>query len=310
MSPACGPSAASSSPRIAAALLVVGVLSALVMDGRGVPFEERFIYFPSRALVATPADLGIPFEEVRFGPEGRLHGWFIPGSRDVTVLWFHGNAGNISHRVPMISTLRRELGVSIFIFDYSGYGLSGGRPSERATADDARAALAYLRGRGDVDHGRIVYFGKSLGAAVAVGLAAEEPPYRLVAQSAFTSIGDMARLHYPWLPLGGLLTTRYDTLERIKDVRTPVLVVHGDRDAIAPLEHGRRLYEAAPEPKRLLVVEGGGHNDVLEVGGRAYLATLREFLTADWSPSGRVSATMAESSEAAAEDRDSSLRSE
>jgi uncharacterized protein len=278
MSPACGPSAASSSPRIAAALLVVGVLSALVMDGRGVPFEERFIYFPSRALVATPADLGIPFEEARFGPEGRLHGWFIPGSRDVTVLWFHGNAGNISHRVQLLAQMHRALGVQLFIFDYRGYGLSGGRPSEMATYEDAAAALDYLRARTDVDADRIVYYGKSVGGAIAAELAGRETPFRLIVQSSFTSVRDMARLHYPFLPVGPLLRTRYATIERIGSVRAPTMIVHGDADGIVPLEHAHRLYAAAAEPKRLFIVEGAGHNDVNTVGGQRYLALLREFL--------------------------------
>ena len=277
MSPACGPSAASSSPRIAAALLVVGALAALVMDGRGIPFEERFIYFPSRALVATPADLGIPFEEARFGPEGRLHGWFIPGSRDVTVLWFHGNAGNISHRVELLARMHRALGVHLFIFDYRGYGLSGGRPSEVATYEDAAAALDYLRARADVDADRIVYYGKSVGGAIAVELAGRETPFRLIIQSSFTSVRDMARLHYPFLPVGPLLRTRYATIERIGGVAAPTMIVHGDADEIVPLEHAHRLYAAAAEPKRLFVVEGAGHNDVNTVGGQRYLALLREF---------------------------------
>jgi uncharacterized protein len=263
---------------VGALALVVGLFGVLLVRGGDMPFEDRFIFFPSRQLVATPTGVGLAYEEVRFGPGERLHGWFVPGEGPLTLLWLHGNAGNISHRVAMIRALRGALGANIFIFDYSGYGLSQGRPSEEATSEDARAALAYLRGRTDLDPDRIVYFGKSLGAAVGVALAAREPPHRLIAQSPFTSIGDMARLHYPWLPIGGLLTTRYDTLERIKDVRAPILVVHGDRDTIAPLEHGRRLYEAAREPKRFLVVEGAGHNDVLEAGGPEYLATLREFL--------------------------------
>ncbi len=259
-------------------MAALAVAAIILLEPFAMPFEDRFIFFPARRLVGTPADAGLAYEDVRFGPEGRLHGWFVPGDGPLTLLWLHGNAGNVSHRVGMIRTLRRSLGASIFIFDYSGYGLSGGRPSERATADDARAALAYLRGRAEVDQGRVVYFGKSLGAAVAVELAAEEPPHRLVAQSAFTSIGDMARLHYPFLPLGLLLTTRYDTLARIAEVNAPVLVVHGSRDEIAPVAHARRLYEAARDPKRLLIVEGAGHNDVLEAGGAGYLDALREFV--------------------------------
>ena len=249
----------------------------------GVPFEEQFIFFPSREIVATPDRVGLPFEEVRFGPDGRLHGWFVPGSgpSGVTMLWFHGNAGNISHRLEWMRRLREGLGVSIFIFDYQGYGRSGGRPSEAATDADARAALTYLRSRDDVAADRIVYFGKSLGAAVGAGLAIDEPPHRLVVQSGFTSIAAMARHHYGFLPIGGLLRTRYPTAERIGQVAAPVLVVHGDRDEVVPIDQARALYAAAAEPKRLFLVRGARHNDLIDVGGRAYLDVLREFCAID-----------------------------
>lgn len=265
-----------------ALLLLVGVLMGpLLAAERGVPFEEAFIFFPSRTLVATPADVGLPYEEVWFGEGTNLHGWFVPGPADVTLLWFQGNAGNLSDRVHLMRRLRDGLGTSLFIFGYQGYGLSHGRPSEAATRADARAALAYLHGRGDVHPERIVYYGKSLGAAVALELATAAPPYRLVAQSAFTSIADMARLHYPFLPVGGLLRTRFPNLERIRHVAAPVLVIHGDRDEVTPVEHGRALFAAATEPKRLFVVEGARHDDVIAVGGRAYLDVLREFIGPD-----------------------------
>jgi fermentation-respiration switch protein FrsA (DUF1100 family) len=246
--------------------------------------ERHFIYFPARGLSATPAEWGLPFEEARFGLGGRLHGWFIPGPSDVTLLWFHGNAGTIALRLPWLERLRAHLGVSVFIFDYQGYGLSEGQPSEENTYADARAALAYLRARPDVDPGRVVYFGKSLGGAVAVQLATEEPPHRLVIQSTFTSVPHLARRHYPFVP-GALIRTRYASLDKIGRVRAPLLIVHGDGDPIVPPEHARLLYEAAAEPKRLLMVEGAGHNDVLERGGRPYLDALRAFCCEDGSAS-------------------------
>lgn len=269
--------------RVPAIVLLLGALlvGALTLTEDEVAFEDRFIFFPSREIVSTPGQMGMPFEEVWFGPDGRLHGWFVPGTTGLTFLWFHGNAGNISHRVTMIELLRRELGVNIFIFDYQGYGRSAGRASERATYDDARAALTYLRSRADVDRDRIVFFGKSLGAAVATRLAADDPPYRLIVQSAFTSVSEMARLHYPFLPIGRLLSTRFDTVERIGNVRAPVLVVHGDRDDVVPLDHARVLHHAGSEPKQLFVVRGAGHNDVIDVGGRQYLDVLRQFCGAE-----------------------------
>ncbi len=259
-------------------MALAGLLGVILLGELQMPFEDRFVFFPTRELVATPAAVGLQFEDVRFGPDGRLHGWFVPGTGPTTLLWLHGNAGNISHRVELLRRIRDGLGVSVFIFDYQGYGRSEGRPSERATYQDARAALAYLRSRPDVDERRIIYYGKSLGAAIAIELALEEPPHRLIVQSAFTSILDMARLHYPFLPLGGLLRTRYPSLERIAQVRAPVLVVHGDRDQVVPLAQARQLYEAAAEPKRFLVVEGAGHNDVATVGGQRYLEALRDLI--------------------------------
>lgn len=142
---------------------------------------------------------------------------------------------------------------------------------------EPRAAAAYLRSRPDTADDRIVYFGKSLGTAVAVQLAVEEPPDRLVLQSGFTSIQDVASWRVPLLPLGALLHTRFPTIERVDRVRAPILVIHGDRDPVVPLAHGRLLYEAAAEPKCLLIIDGAGHDDVASIGGQRYLELLREF---------------------------------
>ena len=262
---------------IRAVVLGLLLLAGLAVSGRGVPFENRLFFHPKRELVGTPAERGIPFAEVWFGPDATLHGWFIPGRRAVTVLWLHGNWGNISHRLDLLERLYQSLGASFFLFDYHGYGRSGGAESEETMYADARAALAYLRSRPDTADDRIVYFGKSLGTAVAVQLAVEEPPDRLVLQSGFTSIQDVASGRVPVLPLGALLHTRFPTIERVDRVRTPILVIHGDRDAVVPLAHGRLLYEAAAEPKCLLIIEGAGHDDVAAIGGRRYLELLREF---------------------------------
>jgi fermentation-respiration switch protein FrsA (DUF1100 family) len=266
------------------ALLALLLLAAARDGGPALLFEHQFIYFPSREVVGTPADLGLPFEEARFGPGGQLHGWFIPGSSPVTFLWFHGNAGNVSHRLDWLRELRSRLGVSLFIFDYQGYGLSGGQPSEESTYGDARAALAYLRSRPDVDAERIVYFGKSLGGAVAIQLATEQPPYRVIAQSTFTSLLDIGRLHYPFLPVSAILRTRYASIEKIDQVKAPLLVVHGADDDVVPLAQAQHIFEAAVEPKRLFVVEAAGHNDVIPLGGEPYFQLLREFCGLDERP--------------------------
>lgn len=254
------------------ALLFVGICSGVI--------ERSFIYFPDRQLIGDPADYGLPFDDVSFTADDgvQLHGWFVPGDGDVTWLWFHGNAGNISHRLENLRLLHDELGAAVFLFDYRGYGRSGGTPSEEGTYRDAEAALAYVLSRPDVDAQRIVYFGRSLGAGIAVELATRRPPFALILESPVPSIADLAKHHYPFLPVGALLQTKYDSVPKIEDVRAPLLVLHGDQDEIVPFEGGRKLFEAAAEPKRFYTIRGAGHNDTYVVGGPEYFQVLREFV--------------------------------
>ena len=248
-------------------------------DGPLTPIERALIYLPSRATAFPPSAAGGEVEEVTFGAHASLYGWFVSGRPDRTLLIFCGNGGNLTHRAPLLARMQRELGASLFIFDYQGYGRSSGAPSEAATYADARAALAYLRGRPDVDPRGIAYYGESLGSAVAVDLAVDEPPLALVLNAPFTSIRDMAQVHYPLLrPLLPLVRTRYDSAARIGEVRVPVLVIHGADDRVVPPEQGRRLYDAANEPKRLVIIPGAGHNDLAEVGGEAYWTAVRGML--------------------------------
>jgi fermentation-respiration switch protein FrsA (DUF1100 family) len=242
--------------------------------------ERRFIFFPEGELLATPADVGLEFEDLRFSAAdgAQLHGWLVPGAGESSLLWFHGNAGNVGDRVPLLKELHQQLAVSILILEYRGYGASEGRPSEGGLYLDAEAALGALTARMGVEAGSIVLFGQSLGAAVAVELARRRPPLGLILESAFTSVAEMARHHYPWLPVGGLLRTRFDSLSKISAVQAPLLVIHGDRDEIAPLDMGKALFAAAPGRKRLLVLRGAGHNDLPIVAGDAYFAALRGFL--------------------------------
>ena len=261
-------------------LLLAGVLGVLMMLG----LEKYLIYVPERTLEMTPGDLAIPFAEVHFPARDglRLHGWLIPApDARLTLVWFHGNAGNISHRVENIALLRRAIPLNIFIFDYRGYGRSDGRLadlSEEATYHDAEGALAYLRGRADLRETRLVYFGRSLGAAIAVEMARHHPPAGLILETPFTSIKDMGRVLLPWLPIGGLVRTQYDSLAKIREVRAPLLILHGDRDEIVPFEQGRRLFEAANEPKIFHTIRGAHHNDTFVAGGRAYFDVWARFL--------------------------------
>ena len=265
-------------PRV---LLLAGLPAALVFWGFRSGFIERyFIYFPDKDLIAGPADVGLPYQEVSFtASDGvQLHGWYVPGESGVTWLWFHGNAGNISHRLENLKLLHDELGVSILLFDYRGYGRSQGKPSEEGTYRDGEAALAYLRTQQGVDPEKIVFFGRSLGSAVAVELATRHTPYALILESPFPSIPYMARRTYPYLPVWPLLQTKYDSLAKIGSVQTPTLVLHGDQDDTVPLEAGRKVFEAAPGPKEFHIIQGASHNDTYTVGGSEYFRVLQRFI--------------------------------
>ena len=259
-------------------LLLVALALALLYGGV-VLFEDRFIYFPERSVGATPAGAGLAYEDVFFRTEDgvRIHGWFVPGGGDaLTLLWFHGNGGNLGHRVETLELLHDELGVDVLMIDYRGYGRSEGRPSEEGLHLDARAALETLLGRRGQDASRVVLFGQSLGAAVAVRLATETEVGAVILEAAFTSIPDLARELYGGLPVGALLRTRFDSEARIARLDVPVLLLHGERDEIVPLEMGERLFAAAREPKHFEVITGARHNDVYLAEG--YADALRGFL--------------------------------
>ena len=242
--------------------------------------ERRFIFYPERELAATPAELGLSFEDVSFrSADGvRLHGWYVPGHRDVTWLWFHGNGGNISHRLENLLLFHDNLGVNLFLIDYRGYGLSEGRASEKGTYRDAAGALDYLLSRDDVNPEKIIYFGRSLGCAVAVWLATQRHPSGLILESPFTSVRDMAKLAFPHLPLHLLVRTKYDSLSRIDKISCPLLILHGSEDETVPISIGRKLYMAAREPKSFCTIEGASHNDTYVVGKKSYYRSLNDFV--------------------------------
>jgi fermentation-respiration switch protein FrsA (DUF1100 family) len=247
--------------------------------------DKAFIYFPSREIEATPASVGLAYDDVYFKTADgvRLNGWFVAGpgpesGSHAVMIWFHGNAGNIGHRVENLLRFHDELGVSVFIFDYREYGRSGGSVSEEGTYRDAEAALDYVKSRTGFPADRILYFGRSLGAAVAVELALKAPPRALILETPMTSIREMARAHYPSLPLGPLIRTEYDSLSKIGRIRVPLLILHGDRDEIVPIDQGRRLFEAANPPKEFYPIPGASHNDTYVVGGPPYWKAWRKFL--------------------------------
>ena len=247
----------------------------------GCLMEERFIFYPSDKIDETPRDLGLAFDDIYFatGDGVRLNGWFVPYlGAQTTLLWSHGNAGNISHRLENIKLLHGKVKINIFIFDYRGYGRSEGKTSEEGTYRDGEAALRYLRAREDVDPKRIVFFGRSLGAAVAADLATREKCLALILETPFASIREMARIAIPFLPIGPLLHTRYNVVEKIKGVQAPLLILHGDKDEVIPFEQGKKVFEAAREPKEFYTIRGAHHNDTYIVGGDAYFAALKDFI--------------------------------
>ena len=260
------------------ALRVVVILC--VLGGLLLLFETRFIYFPSRGYDATPTGLGLAFEDVWVTAEDgvRIHGWYLPvaQARWVTLV-SHGNAGNISHRLDRALFLQARLRSSVLLYDYRGYGASEGSPDEAGTYRDARAAYRYLAEEKKVPVQQLVLFGESLGSAVSLELALARPAAALVLEAPFTSVRDMARATI-FAPLAPFVRTRYESLDRIPRLRMPLLVLQGDRDEIVPPVQGRRLFDAAHEPKRYFAIPGAGHNDTYLVGGEAYWRTIADFL--------------------------------
>jgi hypothetical protein len=223
--------------------------------------------------------VGLRYEDAWFpAADGvRLHGWWVAGDRPETILWFHGNAGNISHRLENLKRLHSKVGPSVLLVGYRGYGRSGGHPSESGLYADARGALAYVRSRDDVDRERVVYLGQSLGSAVAVELATRRSPRGLILETPFTSAREMAARILPGA-LAQIVPRLFDNLGRIPKVRCPILFIHGDRDEVVPYEQGQRLFEAARGPKAFFTIAGARHNDTFVVGGDAYFDRIREFL--------------------------------
>lgn len=244
--------------------------------------QRTLIYFPESEL-PPPAAVGVPqAEPVSFRTEDGLDldAWFVAArepSANRTIVVFNGNAGNRAHRA-MMAAVFADHGFSTFLVDYRGYGGNPGLPSERGLERDARAALRYLVSRADVDRRRIVYFGESLGAAVALRLAIDEPPAALILRSPFTSLAAIGGRHYPYLPVRWFLKDRYPSIDRIGQIACPVLFIAGDEDRIVPLDDTELLFEAARQPKRMIVIEGSGHNDAEIAIGPQVMKAITDFL--------------------------------
>lgn len=259
----------------AVVVLVVTGLAALAWTQ-----QRRLIYFPTSGPVPSAATVlpGSRDVELSAGRGETLRAWYFPGrSAGPAVLVCNGNGGDRAGRAELAVALHR-MGVGVLLFDYRGYGGSAGRPTEEGLAADARAAQSWLAEQAEVDPARIAYYGESLGAAVALGLAGERPPAALILRSPFTSLADTAAVHYPWLPVRQLLIDSYPSLERIPALRAPLLVIAGDRDDVVPESLSRRLFDAAPQPKEYLLVPGAGHNDRSLLDGAVMIDGVEHFL--------------------------------
>jgi fermentation-respiration switch protein FrsA (DUF1100 family) len=271
--------------RAVSSLLVAGFGLMILLLAWLAWMEPRMIFYPLRDLEQTPARLGWSFEEIwiRAGDGVRIHGWFVPAAAQssagrVTVLFLHGNAGNIGHRFEKLAILK-GLGADVLIVDYRGYGRSEGRPSEAGLYRDADAAYRHLTQARGVDPGTIVLYGESLGTAVAARLASEVEVAGVVLEAAFTSVADVGQAMFPFLPVRWVVRNRFDTLRAIPQVRAPILVLHSRDDEFFPLRHAQRLVAAA-SPRARLVELQGGHNEAFLTSGAAYRRALSDFLGA------------------------------
>jgi uncharacterized protein len=277
-------------------VLVLALLAAVVCSvGFLMSFENHMIFYPTRypvgrwdipRLPGPPAGQAISIEDVYFQAEDgvRLNGWLaVPAHGKVaadtlpTLLWFHGNAGNLTDRYEMLVGLV-NLPARVLLIDYRGYGRSGGSPSEKGLYRDARAAWRYLTGERGIAPQRLVIFGKSLGGAPAIDLATHVQPAGLIIQSSFTSIPDMAARVFPIVPRF-MVMTKMDSLAKIRGIHVPKLFIHSPADEVVPYDMGRTLYDAAPEPKTFYTVAGARHNETWLVGGKAYWDAIRGFVS-------------------------------
>ena len=245
--------------------------------------EKKIIFHPAKFPEGywNPVSLGLKVQDISFQSEDgvNLHGWFVPtsGAR-ATLLWFHGNAGNLSHRLDNIQRLL-PLNLNIFIFDYRGYGKSEGEPDEQGIYKDLQAAYNKVLELERVSVDSLFLFGRSLGGICAVETALNNSARGLILESVFTSASDMSRKIMPLIPLGWAIRSKLDAINKVPELKLPKLFLHGDMDEIVPFDLGRKLYEAAADPKNFYNIRGAGHNDTYIMGGPDYYNSLDEFIT-------------------------------
>jgi len=261
--------------QIAGVLLITYLAFAAVLYVK----QPKFLYSPEREVSSTPAELGLDFEDVVFkSADGlNLSGWYIPANNSkLTLLFCHGNGGNMAHRLDSISIFH-NLGLNCFIFDYRGYGDSQGKPGEEGTYTDAMAAYKWLTEEKKIPPENIIIFGRSLGGCIAAQLAGKVEAGGLIVESAFTSYVDIGKEYYPYMPVRWFARFAYRTIDYIRDVYCPVMLIYSGNDEIVPFKFGLELYEAANEPKEFIEIFGG-HNDCFLVSGEIYIEVWEKWL--------------------------------
>lgn len=242
--------------------------------------QDSLMYYPTREWATTPDRQGMPFESITVKSSDNvvLSAWYVPAKKDSArvVLFAHGNAGNISHRIDSIRVFH-DLGLNVLIFDYRGYGKSGGTPSEKGLYRDIDAFWQYLRKQKGFRASNIILFGRSLGGAVAIDLASRKQPMALIVESSFSSAKDMADHLFSLLPNRLLLRFRFNSIDKISRVGSPVLVLHSPADEIIPYQQGRKLYARAPKPKQFFRLNGG-HNEGFLLNPGPYRQRLKSFI--------------------------------
>ncbi len=242
--------------------------------------QTRFLYSPVREITYTPTDIKLAFEKIALKTDDglKIAAWYVPANNArYTVLFCHGNAGNMTHRLDSINILN-ELGLNCLIFDYRGYGDSQGKPTEQGTYLDAAAAWQWLTNRKMISPDRIIIFGRSLGGSVAANLATKVNTAAMVLESAFASYEDIGKKFYPYMPVRLFAKFHYNTLDYVSRLHCPILFIHSRNDEIVPFEFSLRLYEAANEPKKFVEVNGS-HNDGFLFSGKIYTQAWKDWLS-------------------------------
>ena len=260
----------------------------------GAPTEwlkNALLFHPSSVVDITPAAYGLAYEDVRFGGDSGLllHGWHIPGPGDVIFVWFHGNGGNIQNRLEHVRLMHVHVGGSHILFDYQGYGLSHGQPSIPGIVADGRAVVQLVQERGWSTGKRLVFFGESLGCAVAVALAVDRAtevrpevrPDRIILEAPFYSLQAMGQIVLP--PLAFLAKDDLNSARLMAKLTVPLLIIHGTQDQVVPFQQGRDLYELSPSPKQFHTIPGGGHVGLYEIDGQRYFQTIHDFVSSERS---------------------------